>query len=133
MEKIIEEWVLRSISRNVDDLPEVGENISIIPEIKIAFDGYQEDDDGIEDLNEQSFAVYIHKCSGDENFIFPEHEKTAWSVVQRPAEEICHFVWVSFESNECSGPALEDCISESDLESAQVERIINILASRYPE
>ena len=69
MQKIIEEWVLRSISRNVDDLPEVGENISIIPEIKIAFDGYQEDDDGIEDLNEQSFAVYIYKCSGDENFI----------------------------------------------------------------
>ena len=92
MEKIIEEWVLRSISRNVDDLPDVGENISIIPEVKIAFDGYQEDDDGIEDLNEQSFAVYIHKCSGDENFIFPEHEKTAWAVRHRPAEEICHFV-----------------------------------------
>ena len=77
MEKIIEEWVLRSISRNVDDLPEVGENISIIPEIKIAFDGYQEDDDGIEDPNEQSFAAYIPKCSGDEHFISPEPEQTA--------------------------------------------------------
>jgi hypothetical protein len=39
------------------------ENISVVPEIKIAFDGYQEDYDGIEDLNEQSFAVYIHRCS----------------------------------------------------------------------
>ena len=133
MENIIEGWVLRSISSNVDDLPELGENISVIPAIKIAFDGYQEDDDGIEDLNEQSFAVYIHKCSGDENFIFPEHEKTAWAVIHRPAEEICHFVWVSVESGECSGPALEDFISESDLESAQIEKIVNTLASRYPE
>ena len=67
--KIIEENVLRSISRNFDELPEIGENISFLPEIKIAFDGYSEDDDEIEDLNEQSFAVYIYKCSGDENFI----------------------------------------------------------------
>ena len=133
MENIIEGWVLRSISSNVDDLPELGENISVIPAIKIAFDGYQEDDDGIEDLNEQSFAVYIHKCSGDENFIFPEHEKTAWSVVQRPAEEICHFVWVSIEYGECSGPELEDSISNSELESARIKEIVNTLASRHPE
>ena len=133
MENIIEGWVLRSISSNVDDLPELGENISVIPAIKIAFDGYQEDDDGIEDLNEQSFAVYIHKCSGDENFIFPEHEKTAWSVVQRPAEEICHFVWVNIESGECSGPELEDSISNSELESARIKEIVNTLASRHPE
>ena len=133
MENIIEGWVLRCISSNVDDLPELGENISVIPAIKIAFDGYQEDDDGIEDLNEQSFAVYIHKCSGDENFIFPEHEKTAWSVVQRPAEEICHFVWVSIESGECSGPELEDSISNSELESARIKEIVNTLASRHPE
>jgi len=131
MEKIIEEWVLRSISRNVDDLPEVGENISIIPEIKIAFDGYQEDDDGIEDLNEQSFAVYIHQCSGDENFIFPEHEKTAWSVVQRPAEEICHFVWVSVDSGECAGPSVQDSASNSSIESALIEEIVKTLASKY--
>jgi hypothetical protein len=100
MENIIEGWVLRSISSNVDDLPELGE---------------------------------IHKCSGDENFIFPEHEKTAWSVVQRPAEEICHFVWVSIESGECSGPELEDSISNSELESARIKEIVNTLASRHPE
>jgi hypothetical protein len=40
---------------------------------------------------------------------------------------------VSVESGECSGPALEDFISESDLESAQIEKIVNTLASRYPE
>ena len=56
MKEIIEEWLRRSILRNVDDLPEIVENISVVPEIKIAFDGYQEDYDGIEDLNEQSFG-----------------------------------------------------------------------------
>ena len=56
MKEMIEEWLRRSISRNVDDLPEIVENISVVPEIKIAFDGYQEDYDGIEDLNEQSFG-----------------------------------------------------------------------------
>ena len=133
MDKIIEEWVLRSISSNVDDLPTLGENISVIPEIKIAFDGYFEDDDGIEDLNAQSFAIYIHKSSGDENFTLPEHEETVWCVIQRPEEEICHFVWVSIESGECSGPALEDSISNSSLESALIEEIVNTLASKYPE
>lgn len=133
MENTIEDWVLRSISSNVVDLPEVGENISVIPEIKIAFDGYLEDDDGIEDLNEQSFAVYIHKNSGDEDFIFPEHEKTAWSVVQRPAEEICHFVWVSVDSGECAGPSIQDSASNSSIDSALIEEIIKTLASKYPE
>lgn len=133
MENTIEDWVLRSISSNVVDLPEVGENISVIPEIKIAFEGYQEDDDGIEDLNEQSFAVYIHKNSGDEDFIFPEHEKTAWSVVQRPAEEICHFVWVSVDSGECAGPSIQDSASNSSIDSALIEEIIKTLASKYPE
>ena len=40
---------------------------------------------------------------------------------------------MSVESDECSGPALEDFTAESDLESAKIEKIVNTLASRYPE
>ncbi|MGI9346009.1 MAG: hypothetical protein ACR2PW_07080 [Gammaproteobacteria bacterium] len=131
MEKIIEEWVKRSILKNVDDLPEVGANISVFPGVKIAFDGYAEDDDGIEDVNEQSYAVYIHKNSAEEGFVFPEHEKTAWAIVSRPSEEICHFVWLSVDAGGFSGPSLQDSIANSSLEPAQIESVIEALASKH--
>ena len=66
------------------DEPTIGENISDIPEIKIIFDGYgaleTEDENGdyeyIEggNKNMESYAIFIHKDSGKENFEFPEHE-----------------------------------------------------------
>ena len=51
MEKIIEQWVASARSHtNVNDL-QVGVDISPYLQIKIAFDGYAEDDDEVEDLN----------------------------------------------------------------------------------
>ena len=53
-EQIIEQWVAAArAAADTDDL-QIGENISTHPAIKIAFDGYAEDDDGVEDLDRES-------------------------------------------------------------------------------
>ncbi len=76
MENIIEQWVASARRHtNVNDL-QVGVDISPYPQIKIAFDGYAEDDDEVEDLNMESYAVYIHKHAADQLALY-FHRTTA--------------------------------------------------------
>lgn len=66
-------------------------------EIKIMFDGYSEADEeaGIEEaLRSRSYAVFVHKLSATEDFIFPEHDYLARWVIHRPDEEVCFDVWL---------------------------------------
>ena len=66
-------------------------------EIKIMFDGYSEADEGDgveEELRSRCYAVFVHKLSGTENFLFPEHDDAYGFVVHRPDEEVCFFVWL---------------------------------------
>ena len=63
MENITERWVAAArANADLDDLQE-GVNISPYQELKIAFDGYAEDEDEFEDLNMESYAVYIQGSS----------------------------------------------------------------------
>ena len=76
MEKIFEQWVASARSETgLDDL-QIGVDISSCPELKIAFDGYAEGEDEIEDLNIESYAVYIHKDAASPNFAFPKYSRT---------------------------------------------------------
>jgi hypothetical protein len=34
--------------------------------------------------NLESYAIFIHKDSGQENFEFPEHDMTPWGLIHRP-------------------------------------------------
>ena len=34
-----------------------------------------------------SFALFVHKNSADNGFVFPEHDETPWAIVQRPEDE----------------------------------------------
>ena len=80
------------------DEPTIGENISDIPEIKIIFDGYgdlEETDENGDyvytergNKNMESYAIFIHKNSDKEEFVFPEHEFTPWGLMHRPNEEV---------------------------------------------
>ena len=57
VENIFERWVAAArANADLDDLQE-GVNISPYQELKIAFDGYAEDEDEFEDLNMESYAV----------------------------------------------------------------------------
>lgn len=75
-----------------------GENISPFPPIKIAFDGYAEDEGGDEDYNSLSFVMYVHKGSGQKGFKFPEHEVTGWGMIlSRDEEEVSIYGWFNSE------------------------------------
>lgn len=136
-------------NREWDDEPEIGDNISPISEVKIAFDGYgdlETEVDGeyeyIEHGNEnmESYAIYIHKNSAKKGFEFPEHDVYSFTfgnmVQHRPAEEVCLFAWHEYheEDNEWTWHIipLEDRISEDNaMTPQQVVEILEILVNRY--
>ena len=104
--------MLKASWRDPDDL-EIGVDISDLPEVKITFEGYgdldEENMDGeykyIEggNTNMESYAIFIHKDSLTEDFVFPEHDVfgfTFGSMIQhRPAEEVCIWAWYDVENN----------------------------------
>lgn len=76
---------------------QIGVDLSDTPGVKIIFDGFGETDDGYEDRNSESYAVFIHRDSATRDFEFPEHE-TAWGmIVHRPGEEMCIYAWRNVE------------------------------------
>jgi len=107
--------MLQSMWRDADSL-EIGENISDIPEVKIIFDGYgyNEETDDEDDLNMESYAIFIHKDSLTKNFEFPEHEFTPWALIHRPKEEVCIYAWYDVAKDEWDIIPLEDRIDEDN-------------------
>jgi len=128
-EQIIEQWVAAARAAADTDELQIGENISIHPAIKIAFDGYGEDDDGVEDLDRESYVVYIHRDAATPRFVFPEHERTAWAIVQRPADEVCHTVWFNAAEGYFDGPSLADSCAGSAIDLTVIEPIVKKLTS----
>ena len=137
-------------NRQWDDTLDIGENISPIPEIKIAFDGHgdleTEDENGeyqyVEHGNKdnESYAIYIHKNSAKKGFEFPEHDVYSFTfgnmVQHRPAEEVCLFAWHS--KSETTDDwywdiiPLEDRISsDSTMTANEVVDILEVLVNRY--
>jgi hypothetical protein len=130
--------------RNSEDL-EIGRDISDISEIKIIFDGYgdlefyNENDEyrytegG--DINMESYAIFIHKDSAQEDFVFPEHENfsfTFGSMIQhRPAEEVCIYAWYDVENDNWDILPLEERIEDTGLTIEEVMGILETLNKRY--
>lgn len=132
--------MLESAKGNVDEL-EIGENISTLPEVKIIFDGYGDlefynDNDEYRyteggDTNMESYAVFIHKDSAQDEFEFPEHEMTPWCLIHRPKEEVCIYAWYDVESETWDVLPLEERIEDTDLTIEQVMGILETLNERY--
>jgi hypothetical protein len=120
--------------RNEEAL-EIGENISDIPEIKIIFDGYADletEDEYIEGGNKnlESYAIFIHKDSGQENFEFPEHDMTPWGLIHRPEEEVCIYAWYDVEEDEWEINVLYET-SDHKMSDEEVMKILETLDERY--
>jgi len=120
--------------RNEEAL-EIGENISDIPEIKIIFDGYADletEDEYIEGGNKnlESYAIFIHKDSGQENFEFPEHDMTPWGLIHRPEEEVCIYAWYDVEEDEWEINGLYET-SDHKMSDEEVMKILETLDERY--
>ena len=120
---------------------EIGENISDVPEIKIIFDGYGdlEIDNGVDEYqyteggnkNLESYAIFIHKDSAQEGFVFPEHELTPWCLIHRPKEEVCIYAWYDVENAIWDILPLEDRIEDTGLTIEEVMGILETLNERY--
>lgn len=109
----------------------VGENSSPCYEIKVAFDGYGGDDGG--DKNIESYAMYVHKDSATKDFVFPDHEIGAYSVLHRPAEEVCIFYWYNVAEDTIDFSSYKENIADSKLPSEKLKRILELLYSKYLE
>lgn len=122
---------------------EIGVDISDQPEIKIIFDGYGdkeiENEDGSYEYVEggntdmENFAIFLHKDSLTENFVFPEHDVYAFTfgrmIQHRPAEEVCLYVWHDVTDNSWEVIQLEDRLNEDN--SMTAEDVMVILEGLY--
>jgi len=149
-----EEYLIKILENSQwDGTLDIGEDLSPISGIKVAFDGYgdletQNEDGGYEyvehgNTNMESYAIYIHKDSAKRGFVFPEHDTysfTFGNVVQhRPDEEVCLFAWHEYKEDEDRWVwfiiPLEDRLAEDNsLTAEQVMEILEVLVNRhYPE
>ncbi len=129
-EEIIEKWVRVGLDEADSYVFDVGEDISPYPEIKIAFDGYAEDDDGDDDESKQSFAIYIHKDADTDGFIFPEHESAFWHVEHRPSEEVYHNVWYDRNVDELDYGDFAESVEKTKVPYEQIVSVIEALDKR---
>lgn len=134
-----------------DGTLDIGENLSPISEIKVAFDGYgdletQNENGEYEyvehgDTNMESYAIYIHKDSAKRGFEFPEHDTYSFTfgnmVQHRPKEEVCLFAWREFIDEDKTNWTwyvipLEDRLTEDNsMTAADVVKILEVLTIRY--
>ena len=128
--------------RDPDDL-EIGRDISDLPEVKITFEGYGDLEDEDENgeyryteggnKNMESYAIFIHKNSLTDDFIFPEHDVfgfTFGSMIQhRPAEEVCIWAWYDVIDGSWEINQLEDRLDDSN--SMDENDVMKILEGLY--
>ena len=125
---------------------EIGEDISDIPAIKIIFDGHGDLEDEDEDgeyrytergnKNMESYAIFIHKDSGQEDFVFPEHDVYMFTfggmIQHRPAEEVCIYAWYDVIDDSWEFLQLEDRIdSDCTMNEHDVMEILETLHKNW--
>lgn len=85
---IVESWLWLFIDTMENGYLRSGNASGIAPKgIKIIFDGYGEKEDGSENINNLTFAIFVHKDSLKK--IFPPHENNSLAIIHRPKEEVC--------------------------------------------
>jgi hypothetical protein len=142
-----EEYLIKILEKSQwDGTLDIGEDLSPISEIKVAFDGYgdleTEDGEYVEhgNTNMESYAIYIHKNSARRGFVFPEHDTYSFTfgnmVQHRPDEELCLYAWHEFIDDDTGWTwhiiPLEDRLAEDNsLTAEQVMEILEILVNRY--
>lgn len=131
--QIIEKWVRDSLDEADSYDFQVGEDISPYPEIKIAFDGYAEDDDGNENRSQLSFALYIHADATTDGFTFPSHEYEFGILSHRPFVEVYHNVWYDYEYDEIDCSDFAESVAKTKVPYAHIVSVIEALDKRFSE
>ena len=121
LDDLIRKVVNESASEQIaEEEFEQGSDVSKYPQLKVMFDGFGDDGD---DESMASFALFVHKNSADNGFVFPEHEETPWAIVQRPDEEAIIYCWYNREEEDWD--ILEPETENTD--DLSPEQIIDIL------
>ena len=125
---------------------EIGEDISDIPAVKIIFDGYGDLEDEDENgeyryteggnKNMESYAIFIHKDSGTEDFVFPPHDVFQFTfggmIQHRPKVEVCIYVWYDVENDEWEFIQLEDRLDQDNtMDEQDVMEILETLQKNW--
>jgi hypothetical protein len=131
--------LLDAMWRDEDDL-EIGRDISDIPGVKIIFDGHGDLEDEDENgeyrytergnKNMESYAVFIHRRSGEPDFVFPEHELTPWALIHRPQEEVCVYAWYDVENDDWSINSLDET-SEHAMTDEEVIEVLRKIKTQW--
>lgn len=123
-DEVLEEWVrtFMATSELEPDEYYVGFDEGEKPVgVKIIFDGYAEDDDGENDTNSLSFAVFIHRDSV--NGTFPEHDAGPWNlIIHRPSEEMHFFVWYDIDVDSVI-VIPEDRFAETNMDEEEAQNL----------
>ena len=130
IEKLIELFTQISIQSKNNENPIYGEDISIFKELKIAFDGYSEDEENLNNKS-RSYVTYVHKNSADASFVFPEHEQTILGAMQRPGSEIHIYSWYDKKENKLEVINVYDHIKDDKMSAVNILNILIKLAHKY--
>lgn len=140
------EFIMNNAMYDPDEL-EIGQDISDIPGVKVAFDGYGDLEEEVDgeyvyteggNKNMESYAIFIHKDALVEGFEFPQHDVysfTFGSMIQhRPAEEVCIYAWHDVVDDSWEIIPLEDRIdSDNKMTVEETMHILKTIYERYGE
>lgn len=128
--KILEELLIESRAQ-AEDITTFDKDISCIPELKIAFDGYGEDEETgeLSDKNNESYVIYIAKGADKDGFVYAEHE----AKLSGTENQFCAYAWLELPDQNWVFTNLDYPEESSKLSYADIEEILSKLYSKYFE
>lgn len=130
--ELVESFTLDSIRSKRRFEPAYGDDISIVRELKVAFDGYSEDEEDI-DRNSRSYVTYIHKSALELDFIFPPHEATPLGAMIRPGSELHVYSWYDKSTDSIEVINVEEHLKRDKMSAVHIYNILSKLSERYNE
>lgn len=129
-QQILEEILIKSRDQAEDKTIE-GKDISCIPEIGIAFDGYAEDEETgyLTDTTNESYAIYIAKDASKKGFVYSEKR----SGLKGTGNVFCAYAWLNHKEGKWEFTNLDWPEDKSNLTYADIEKTLNELYAKYFE
>ena len=128
--KFVASFTLDSIRSKSRFEPTYGDDISILRELKVAFDGYSEDEEDV-DRNSRSYVTYIHKSALELDFIFPPHEATPLGAMIRPGSELHVYSWYDKGTDSIEVINVEEHLKRDEMSAIHIYNILSKLSERY--
>jgi hypothetical protein len=123
--ELIEFFTLESIKKHLGSDPIIGENISIVKELGVAFDGFSEADED----DEESYVTYVRRDALSPNFSYEDHEHSPMMIM--PREELHVYSWYDRVNDTIEAINVEDHLESDRMSPVHVYRILSTLFEKY--